>query len=187
MLLFPEEYENYSIAALRGKRKEIEISEKSKGASFKNVDVGKIALFILSIYWRASHSDHEAFAECITFPELDKVLIGVLKKKINIAPNLLKVRIRLLKDSTNLFDKVLIKQIIISPFRKDLLKGFMYTMVFEGYLFEIYFTSINFEFSNKLGFLINNHKEAYIPYVEIFSHKDIRETLFEGAKNIQSR
>lgn len=183
---FNEEYENYSTAALRRKRKEIEINEKTNGVAFKNVNVEKIVLFIFSIYWRASHSDHEAFAECITFPELDNVLIGILKKKIKIDPHLLKVRIRLLKDSTKFFDEVLIKQIIISPFIKELSKGFMYTLVVEGYLFEIYFTTLNFKFSNKLGFLVNKN-EAYIPYVEIFSHKDIRENLFLGAKNIQSQ
>ncbi|EOQ73055.1 hypothetical protein [Acinetobacter lactucae] len=183
---FNEEYENYSIAALRRKRKEIEINEEPDGVTFKNVDVEKIVLFIFSIYWRASHSDHEAFTECITFPELDKVLIGILKKKIKIDPKLLKVRMRLLKDSSNFFDEILIKQIIISPFRKDLSKGFMYTLVFEGYLFEIYFTTLNFQFGNKLGFLVNNN-EAYVPYIEIFSHKDISETLFAGAKNLESQ
>ncbi|WP_149931755.1 hypothetical protein [Acinetobacter oleivorans] len=178
---FNEKYENYSVAALRRKRQEIEIIENPNGVTFKNLNVEQIVLFVFSIYWRASHSDHEAFAECITFQELDKVLIGTLKKEIGLVQDYLKVRVRILKDKTNFFDDVLIKQIIIAPFRTELEKGFMYTMLFEGYLFELYFGPLSIIDGHNYGFLINN-EDAYLPYVEIFSVKEIRESLLHGAK-----
>ncbi|AIY36963.1 hypothetical protein BA71_02143 [Acinetobacter baumannii LAC-4] len=181
---FNEEYENYSIAVLRRKRKEIEIIENVEGVTFTNLNVEKIVLFAFSIYWRASHSEHHAYADSKTFPLLDKVLKATLKKDIDLIKALFKARIRILKDDTKLFEEHQLKLIIFSPFITELPKGFKYTMIFEGYLIELYFSTLNFKNAYKLGFLINEN-EIFIPYVNILSQKEIVETLKEGGKLVE--
>ncbi|EOD4266264.1 hypothetical protein NQ999_12175 [Acinetobacter baumannii] len=182
---FNEKYENYSVACLREKRKEVEVIKGPEGIKYKNIDAEKIAVFILSIYWRAIHSEHHAFAECINDPVLENVLKEIIKGKLKIVPALIKVRIRLFRDSTNYFNEISLKQIIIAPFKEIFTNGYKYTMTFEGYLVEIYFGKLNISNTTNNGFLDISRNEVYIPYVEILTHRQIRESLFAGAKLIK--
>lgn len=182
---FNENYENYSIAILREKRKEVEIIKGPEGIKYKNLDAEKIALFILSIYWRGIHSDHHAFADCINDPTIESVLKEIIQGKLKIVPNLIKVRIRLFKDSTRFFDEISLKQIIIAPFTESFAKGFLSTMAFEGYLVELYFGPLNISNITNKGFVDIGSNEVYIPYLEIITHPKIRESLFDGAKIIK--
>lgn len=182
---FNEKYENYSVACLREKRNEVEVIKGPDGIKYKNIDAEKIAVFILSIYWRAMHSEHHAFADCLNEPELENVLKEIINGNLKIVPDLIKVRIRLFRDSTNKFNKISLKQIIIAPFKEVFAKGFKSSMTFEGYLVEIYFGNLKLSNTTKNGFLDIGSNEVYIPYVEILTHRQIRESLFAGAKLIK--
>lgn len=182
---FNEKYENYSVACLREKRNDIEVIKGPEGIKYKNIDAEKIAVFILSIYWRAMHSEHHAFADCINEPVLENVLKEIINSNLKIVPDLIKVRIRLFRDTTNKFNEISLKQIIIAPFKVILVNGCKYIMTFEGYLVEIYFGNLKISNLTNNGFLDVGSNEVYIPYVEILAHQQIRESLFSGAKIIK--
>ncbi len=182
---FNEKYENYSVACLREKRNEVEVIKGPDGIKYKNIDAEKIAVFILSIYWRAMHSEHHAFADCINEPVLENVLKEIINDKLKIVPDLIKVRIRLFRDSTHKFNEISLKQIIIAPFKEVLANGFKSTLAFEGYLVEIYFSNLKLSNLTDKGFLDIGSNEVYIPYVEILTHRQIRESLFTGARIIK--
>lgn len=182
---FNEKYENYSVAILREKRKEVEIIKDSEGINYKNIDVEKLAIFVLSIFWRGVHSEHHAFDDCINDPTIESVLKEIIKGKIKVVSSIIKVRIRLFKDSANFLNESMLKQIIIAPFKESIPNGIIYTMTFEGYLVEIYLGNLNISNTIKNGILDVGSSEIYIPYVEILSHRQIRNTLFESAKLIK--
>ncbi len=182
---FNEKYENYSVACLREKRNEVEVIKGPDGIKYKNIDAEKIAVFILSIYWRAMHSEHHAFADCINEPVLENVLKEIINDKLKIVPDLIKVRIRLFRDSTHKFNEISLKQIIIAPFKEVFANGFKSTLAFEGYLVEIYFSNLKLSNLTDKGFLDIGSNEVYIPYVEILTHRQIRESLFTGARIIK--
>lgn len=111
--------------------------------------------------------------------------ISIFIGRCKIRNDLIKVRIRLFRDSTHKFNEISLKQIIIAPFKEVFANGFKSTLAFEGYLVEIYFSNLKLSNLTDKGFLDIGSNEVYIPYVEILTHRQIRESLFTGARIIK--
>ncbi|WP_336964093.1 hypothetical protein [Acinetobacter pittii] len=179
---FNRRFEAYAIQVLREKRNDVIYTKHPNGVIFNNIDSERIILYFFSIYWRAAHSTHTAYADCVILPTSSNFLVSCFRNEKKLIQSAFSLRIRILSDETNTFSKESLKEMLIGPYISNLNRGFVCTMAFEGYLFELHFGFTSFKERSKLGFLDINKRFASIPYVEVFKHKDITDMVYKGAK-----
>ncbi|WP_216071093.1 hypothetical protein [Acinetobacter baumannii] len=60
--------------------------------------------------------------------------------------------------------------------------GFVFSLVYEGYFFELFFNASNFIERQKPGFLNSKNDFFFVPYVDVFDVPEITEVLFQCFK-----
>lgn len=179
---FNKKYEDYSYHVIRKEQNGISFKEGPNGIFFRNVDTYRVILYFFSIYWRAAHSPHKAYKATITREITSDYIKDVLKDLTILNASIFSVRIRLLKDQSGGFPPQTLKRMIFNPFFKMKEKGFVYCLVFEGYLFELFFISTNFKERQQQGFLSRSSDSFFVPYVDIFDLPELTYVLAEGLK-----
>jgi len=173
--IFNEQYENYSINGLRGKRKNIEVKQLSLGISYKNLDQEKVNLYFLSILWRASQSKHESYQ--IEIPkEVSDYLKYIFLNNKDLNDKIFYTRLQILYDKENILSKDVLKKIICAPYCIEKNNNLIYIFIFESWYIEIFLKKPNFNQRKKYGFLRNNKNIVLFPYIDIL---DIDESLIE--------
>lgn len=138
--LFNTKYEETTLNELRSARKK---SGESGLVKLKTSNPHRIAGFMMSLVWRAAESAHPAY-EKVTLPA--SVTEGVRQcLLLGRRPDILwafSYRITAMYDSKGIFDVDAVSRIIASPCLSKLaVNTFSFVFMFEGYKFEIIFTS----------------------------------------------
>lgn len=182
-----DNYERYSINWIRGKKGEVSVIEKA-GIKFKNIETNILLGFFTSIFWRASNSTHDAYTNVKMPPNLNNDIRFLLFNNQSISSSVVTVKLSRLIDSTieGAFTSTELKQIVISPFRREL--GYnkcSFCFIFEGFLIEIFTPSLKFGQRNKPGVLIKNRDELFVPFIEVFDIPEVKQLLVEGYRKYE--
>lgn len=175
-------FEDYSIHVLRQEYNDVNYSNGPHGLFFKNVETYRVILYFFSIYWRAGYSSHKAYKNSVINDGVSNHLKNALDGEIKLNPKHFSVRVRLLKDSTNALPPEFLKRQIFSPYNRIKDDGFVFSMVYEGYFFELFFNASNFKERQKPGFLNSKKDFFFVPYVDIFDLPEITEALLRCLK-----
>lgn len=185
-IFFNKSFENYSLNALRGKRKEILISSLEDCTKFENINNIKMAGYILSILWRAFHSKHAAYARILLFKD-DHERIKEFLKNPNEVPEGMNIRVSSLYDPNGRYNDDLISKLIISPFFiRDKNKRTVNSFIFEGNQFELVYGD---KVSNELeesGFINVQSNTLMVPKKNINQLTNVVATI-EHAINLRKK
>lgn len=185
------EFEKYSIQVLRGSQGIIKKSES--GISFFEINLNKVNMFFLSIFWRAANSGHPAYKNVGMLDSDNEYLRQSLLNKTPIPINRFTVTILRLIDGTKqgIFNKDTLKQIIVSPFRRrheeSKNKNVSTCFVFEGFFIEIFVPSLKIKERNKAGVIHGSKRFLKAPYVNIFDIHEIVELMVDANKHINGK
>jgi hypothetical protein len=167
-------YENYSIAAIRNSLNSIEFKKNPKDITFKNIDLNKFQLFWASILWRSSVSTLEEYSKVklpLTYEGEIRECIFNSKK---IRTSLLDIRIFRIYDKTpNGFDMESIKSAIISPFCRTYNNQISFHFLLEG--FYVVFLIPGYKIGNraKQGLLKPTRNVLLVPFKDIFEIPEV--------------
>lgn len=173
-------YENYSLWALKNKQSGVEHFESEKFYTIVNVDQYRLALYLISIYWRAAHSRHPAYSQVLIHDEQNEYLKKCILNQANLDFKQISVRISKLIDSSGQIGSDGLEGFVTSLHPRILHKyGYSYYMLFEGYYFEIFFNSLSVTERAEKGVVKKNKKILHLPYVDIFSIKELVSNMIQ--------
>lgn len=180
---FNQQFENYAVEVLRLKRNEISISKSNNAVIFSNIDAKKIALYLLSIYWRGALSTHESYNELKISHEISNYLKYCFIGKYSLNNDIFKIRIRKLFDESKFLSEDKIKLLIVWPFAQLIDEGLVYCFIYEGYFFQIFINCKNVASIENLSGLIDvSSSELKIPYMDLFSIEPVNLFLQHSCK-----
>ncbi|MFZ2171945.1 MAG: hypothetical protein WAW61_20175 [Methylococcaceae bacterium] len=173
-----ESYEEYSLLFLRGKRgKKI---EHDRDITFSEVDITKIQLFFLSIFWRAANSEDLAYSHVFIPEPWNNELREYIFKKLPVPLNLATVKISCLtyKGKMDGDSEKIISGIIKTPFlRIQLYNHVSFCFLFEGFFIEIFTPGFGF----KREGIINPKKNVLVvPVIDLFDILEMKEAIKVG-------
>lgn len=176
-------YEQYSISLLRGSLKSIIISKHKNGISFNNIDSKRLYLFFTSIIWRAATSSLEVYSK-ISFPDrLDNEIRKHLFENKKLRSCMLGIKLsRLIDKSPDGFSAKVLKEFIISPFYRDLGRGFAFCFLIEGFFVEIFIPSMSLRERSSHGVIHPNKKILFSPFLNIFDVPELVKVLTSGQR-----
>lgn len=175
-------FEDYAIHVLRQEYRDVKYSNGPHGVFFKNVETYRVILYFFSIFWRAGYSSHTAYKNSVINDGVSNHLINAFDGEIKLNSKHFAVRVRLLKDHTNALPPEFLKRQIFSPYNRLKDDGFVFSLVYEGYFFELFFNASNFRERQKPGFLNSKNDFFFVPYVDVFDVPEITEVLFQCFK-----
>lgn len=173
--LLSKSYEVYALPVLREKNVKTIINDKS--ISFVDIDVQKIQLFFLSIFWRAANSENSEY-ECVFLPEPwnNELRQYILNNKA-VPLNLVTVKISYLthQGQRNSDNEKALKGMIAMPFyRLHLYNRFSFCFLMEGFFIEFFTPSFCF----KREGVINPKKNIItMPFINDFDIPEFMECL----------
>lgn len=176
---FNRKYENYSVYVLRKKQNGVHTCESKHGIYFRNVNQYRIILYLCSIYWRAAHSSHIAYQGIKITSEVSQYLINVFNGRFILHPRLVSARIRLISDDTKTFTDDRLRM-IVNPYNRIKGKGFVFSMAYEGYFFELFINASNFKERQQSGFLNKASNSFFVPKVDLLEIPEIAMCLAQG-------
>ncbi len=173
-----QSYEAYSLLFLRGEKgKKI---EHDKGITFSEVDIRKLQLFFLSIFWRAANSEDLAYSHVFIPEPWNNELREYILKRQSVPLNLVTVKIsRLTYRSKKGGDsEKILKGIINTPFCRILPYSlFSFCFLMEGFFIEIFTPGFGF----KREGVINPKKDILIvPFIDLFDIPEFKKTIIVG-------
>ncbi len=177
--LLNSKYENYSLWVLKNKQKKVSHFETKNSLIISNVDQYRLKLYVLSIYWRAAHSSHEAYRAMEINEGIDELLRKVLMGEVRLPSEYLHVKISKIIDLSNGFSAEDLKGMIVSPFIRIINEKLSICLIFEGYFFEIFFDELSIFERSINGVLKDKKRIVRIPKVDIFSIPELVKNMIE--------
>lgn len=179
-------YEKYGIEALR----KVFRSDAAGGmALFKPHDYKRMRIFLTSILWRATASKGAIFS-AVSLPHdlYEEARISILKES-PLRPPRLGCMISRMRDYSRAdgFSDDNLRQIVVSPFRRNRKAGSSFVFVMEGFFLEFFYPSVPFRIFQGYG-AHRDLESLLIPGKSIFEVKEFVDLLVAGyAKNIHGR
>ncbi len=180
-----QSYEKYSLSFLRGGKGEK--IEYTKGNTFSEVDIEKIQLFFLSIFWRAVNSEEPAYNYVFIPEPWNDQLREYINKKQPTPLNLATVKISCLTYKGKRDDRSerAVKGIIIKPFIRFLpYRLYAFCFLLEGFFIEIFTPGFGFK---REGILNPKNNNLFVPYVDVYDIPEVIQTIkigiMKGFKN----
>ncbi|MDF2418463.1 hypothetical protein GWP85_13260 [Acinetobacter beijerinckii] len=186
--LLNNKYENYSLWALKNKQHGVKHRISNDHLVISNLNQYRVGMYILSIFWRASQSEHRIFANIEITEEINNYLKSCIYGNSILDSNAVKFKIAKLKCSRNYYTTEHLSGIIINPIlRKINDNSFSYFMIFSGYYFEItFFCSLVFKCREE-GVLKRNKRILRVPFIDLLSIPEIRNGLIKTKKIHESQ
>ncbi|WP_063345491.1 hypothetical protein [Vibrio jasicida] len=167
--LLSTNYEKYSIELLRGQHKNSDMV-KSAGVKFSDVNVSKLCLFLLSIYWRAAVSKSPVFKNVQLHPKHQEYMRQAILNNQILSKQLLTISGYRLHDSTkDGFTLNNLKGFISSPFMSHEFDTKTFCLTIEGFYFEVSSPGIRYSKLKTLNFLKVKSGDVFFPFKEVIS------------------
>lgn len=173
-------FEQYSLAALRGESKNIKLRYKSEYLQIINIQQNTLILYVISILWRALVSKHKVFKN------LEKLNLDIIVKtylqqciKHKVIPRNKVFSVRISKLVTTMKEFQNIKLNFISNFTYNLhqQKFIRFLIIFEGYCFEVFLHTNQIDTIQGVGVLGKNKRILKIPYIDAFTIPELQKSL----------
>lgn len=167
-------YENYSLWALKNKQKGVKHQYRDNYLMISGVNQYRLIMYIISIFWRATKSDHRVFKHSITVDEIDNYLKKCILGESEIDSKVISVRVSKLACERNYYTQDILENVITNLVpRTSHEKGFSYFMIFSGYYFEILIGCLEPHQRFDLGILRKNKRILKVPYVDFLSIPEV--------------
>lgn len=171
-------YENYSIGAIRNSLSSIEFIKNKNDLTFKNIDLKTLQLFWASILWRASASSLEMYAKVQLPSLLEEEIRECLYNNKLIRTSLLDIRIfRLIDKNPDGFNIENIKSAIISPFCRKFSNFISFHFLLEGYYIVFVMPGYKIGHRIKTGLLKPKNNVLLVPFMNIFEIPEVVDLL----------
>lgn len=181
--LLNSKYENYSLWALKNKQKGVKHLEKKEKYSIIGIDQYRLALYIVSIYWRAAQSTHPAYRQVSINEKLSEYLKKCILGKIQLDFTLISIKISKLIDRSKQLKNDALTGFLTSLHPRVQNKyAYSYFMIFEGFHFEFFFGALNTFDRAQKGIVRKNKTIIHLPYLDIFSIKELVSNMMETKK-----
>lgn len=180
--LINENYEKYSIDILRGGRGSA--SETSNGITFSGIDVNKLRMFFIAIFWRAANSTHTTYSGTVMpvefyHKDVNKILKKAILTNTPVPSSTISIKIQRLVDRSGGFDMKILKSIIITPFHRPYgaQKNVSVCFVMEGFLITLIMPGLSFA-ARKHESLINRNSNIVVAeFFDIFDDQVLKDAL----------
>lgn len=184
--VFNTKYEEYAIKLLRGDLDTVKKVKHDCYIYLTGVDGKRLALYILSLYWRGALSTATAYSQLLITIGFSNYLKKCFLDNCDFDFNIFKFRICKLVDEEYLTSDDVLEHMIINPF-VNLVEGItIFNFVFEGFLFQLIIDGENkLKVDDYLGFLSDISCELKIPYVDFSSVPEINAVLSRGVSLAQ--
>lgn len=156
---FNQHFDDYGVHALRGEVKDITVLETRNSVIYQNIDTTRIILYILSLYWRGSASNHPSYKLLKTTENVNYNLRLIFKsREWNF--KFISIKISVLFDGIGALDRNAIKQFMVSPFIRtnENDKTFSFCFLFEGFFIEIFFGKMRHSLKKKGSWIVPDAK-----------------------------
>lgn len=168
--LLNNRYENYSLWVLKNKQSGVKHRIHKDYLAISNLNQYRIGMYILSIFWRASQSDHKVFENVEITEEINEYFKSCIKGLKNLDFNAVKIKIGKLKCSRNFYTDEDLRGIITNPVLNEIKdNSFSYFMIFSGYYFELTFHCTQPLRHSEDGILVKNKRILRVPFIDILS------------------
>lgn len=175
-------YEKYALNVLRNKYHGVKHQEKDNYLQIVNVNQKLIIIYLISIFWRAVESNHEVFNN-LKGLKIDSIIRELLRNCIlkgeTPSNSILGVRVSKLSTLIEGFKNIELNFISNFTCNLDDKKRIKFSIIFEGYYFEIFFYTTPSERVTGLGVLSKNKRILQIPRIETFSIPELRQSISE--------
>ncbi|MCG9648279.1 hypothetical protein L1D24_06800 [Vibrio brasiliensis] len=179
--LLNKRYEAYAVNLLRGKYSP-KVSET--GVTFDKIDQGLLRKYFLSIIWRAVLSTHPAYDNTSMLPQDLEYIRFALLNDLDIPNSKYTVKVHRVQDmsSSPTFTPQTIKELIVSPFCRTYSNptNASVCLLFEGFFVEVFYKAVAPKERRGFGVLNSNSSTLFVPFVNIFSIKEIYDLMAVG-------
>ncbi|USA53854.1 hypothetical protein NDN13_01290 [Acinetobacter sp. C32I] len=176
--LLNAKYENYSYWVLKNKQPGVKIHKKSDYWQFKDVNQYRLAMYVVSIFWRSMVSEHVVFKNSVLSEELSNYFKNCINGKIKIDEKFFNVKISKLYCNRGYYKERILENFILPPtLRVNHKSGFSYSMVFGGYYFEFFCGCLNSNERLEVGFIKTNKRFLKIPFKNFLSIPEVLKSL----------
>lgn len=158
-------YENYSLRVLRGGAGNV--SKHKEGISFNGIDLHKLNMFFISIFWRSSISKHSAYSQMKLGGQIDEYFRTMILNDSKIPISVTTVTISRLIDYTRSggFSLNSLKELIVPP----VFNGNEFCFVFEGFYLQVHLPGLKVKERSKPGVIRPTRNILFVPFNDIFS------------------
>lgn len=173
-------YEEYSLKILRNELKSVKHKIKDNFYEIQGVDQKKLILYLLSILWRGTESNHEVFKKLKVFdtvPLAKKFLKECIRDDRVFLTECYNVRISKLVSSISSIQNIELNFITDIHCSIDKKNRVRFLTIFEGYCFEIFLLTDISQVNSGLGVLRKNKHILKMPYIDVFSIPEFQESL----------
>ncbi len=133
-------YEDYSLKLLRNYYNNVE--KKKEGILFTKTDVDKFKKFILSVFWRALHSEHLGYSNA-SLPKSfirsngQEIIRHCIYEDSKFPEKYIDIKVQRLTDRARVWSDINLKEFIMSPYCRQYKNLGLHSVVFifEGFKF----------------------------------------------------
>ncbi|MEQ6889187.1 hypothetical protein ABE957_10930 [Halomonas sp. CS7] len=179
-----EKYERYSLQVLRAQKGVFNRSEHR--LIFSDVNLHKLNMFLLSIFWRAANSGHVAYKNVVILDGDNEYLREALLSDRQVPISRISVKIERLIDKTREggFSLKQLKDIVISPFCRiygaDKTKHISVCFVFEGFFVQVFVPGLKLKQRAAAGVIHKSQRFLSVPYLHLFDIEEVVELMVDG-------
>ena len=135
---FNERFDQYGMRVLKGQAGTFEAT--AHGVRVSGVDQRRLAAFVASVVWRASMSDHPAYAKLFALPPEVKRRLYDSLLGVHGGPRLPSVALARLVDSAGIFSRAHLREVVLAPFLATGDNKQAAFMVVSGFVFVLFFS-----------------------------------------------
>ena len=175
------EYEQYSLGVLRGNK--AKVSKSQLGIYFSDVDLHKLNMYFLSIFWRAANSGHPSYRNAVMLEDDNNYLKEAIFQNKQVPLNRFSVKIHRVVDLSpeGGFTDHQLKDVILSPICRihdnDKINRISICFMFEGFFIEIFMPGLKMKERNQYGVIHKSKSQLVVPYINIFDIPEMFELM----------
>ena len=182
--LLNREYEKYSLGVLRAQ--DVKVSKRDIGIVFDEIDLHRLNMYFISLFWRAANSGHPAYKNTIiSQPDNEYLREAILNNK-SVSINKFSIKISRLTDRTpkDGFSQEELKGLIVSPFcrvyHETKINHISVCFTFEGFFIEVFMPGLDSGRREFIGVIYESRTSLIVPYLDIFDIKEIVAVMVDG-------
>lgn len=170
--LLNEEYDSFGIAVFKGKIGTA--NRTSNGVTFRNIDIGRLRMFLLAVLWRMVASEHQSYFNARLPPKIQEELRLALQQRTKFRNSLLHIAMERLHDSTpeGGFSSEQFRQIVISPFIRKHRRGYAICFLMFGFLVRVFVPSLSIAERRSVS-VLNDKAVLFVPLLEFVNFPEL--------------
>lgn len=175
-------YDSYGMAVFRGH--EGSVRAHAQGVDFLRIDRQRLRMFLLSIVWRVSVSDHPNYSNIDLPHAWEEDLRRAFDEERRIPDSKFTVAIYKMRDTTPVggFSNEDLRSFIAAPFGRSYGSFISVCFPFMSFFVEAFFPSAPVKFAKRRGVVFGRSPVLSVPHVEVLEVPEIMNTLVSALR-----